>query len=278
MSRVAENLDYIPLNSQTIKSGMSLDPIEFKIKPESHQRHLDYLKRENGGELFRFSSDFLFPFEMFSLPRVLTNRYKKLNEVLSVRCERLVHRLPQPNELLHADAYVNAVFEKHGLCFGYFSSRTLDQNNELLMTSIDMVLLINGSNINSVRKTITKESPISVSALSDTEFVGSYTLRFRHHWDEGLWINNIHTDKYAQYVGFERGLIEATAFLDVFLSNPRSGFLLKDGVKISWRYQKPLYKGLKVSARIMKGETDTNLLIYENDSLQSVMKIKVEQL
>jgi hypothetical protein len=257
---------------------MSFDSVEFKIKPESHQNHLDYLKRENGGELYSFPRDFLFPFEMFSLPRVMSNRYKKLNEVLSVQCERLVYRLPNPNEVLHADAYVDAVFEKHGLCFGYFTSRTLDQNNELLMTSIDKVLLINGSNLDSVRKTLVKESPISIDVFSDIEFIDNFTLRFRHPWDESLWINNIHTDKYAQYVGFERGLIEAPAFLDVFLTHVKSGFLLKDGIKISWRYQKPLYRDLKVSLGIQKGVTTTNLLVYEKDSLHSVMKIKVQEL
>src|SRR5215213_6150280 len=106
------NLDYIPLNSQTIKSGMSFGPVEFKIKNQSHQHHIAYLKTENSGKIFNFSRDFLFPFEMFPLPRVLANSYKKINEISSVRCKRLIYDLPVPGETLLATTFVDSVFER----------------------------------------------------------------------------------------------------------------------------------------------------------------------
>jgi hypothetical protein len=278
MNRVTENLDYIPLNSQSLKRGTSFGPREFTIKPTSHHRHLEYLKRENKGCTFDFTTDFLFPFEMFSLPRVLSGRYKKLNEVLSVQCERTIHRLPNPEEVLRGDVCVNNVFEKYGLCFGYFTSRTVDVNNEVLMISLDKVLLINGSDISSVRESIAKASADQTSVPEGAEFVGDFTFQFRHSWDESLWLNNIHTDIYAQHVGFDRGLIEAPAYVDVFLSNASTGSLLKEGIKISWRYQKPLYRDTQVSAYLGRNGSDAQLLIYEKSSFNSVMKVLVQTL
>lgn len=278
MERISENLDYIPMNSKTVKEGMSFGPIEFRIKPESHKHHLDYLSRENGSLLYSFPRDFLFPFEMFSLPRVLSIPFKKLNEALSIRCDRLIYRLPKPDELLHADAFIDAVFIKKGLCLGYFTSRTFGANNELLMKSIDKVLLINGSNLDSVRRTIINAPPVTMNSISSTEFISSFVLRFRHTWDESLWINNIHTDKYAQYVGFERGLIEAPAFIDVLLSNIKTGFLLKEGIRVNWRYHKPLYRNLQVSLGLIEGKSGTQLLVYESENSQTVMTVKVQKL
>jgi hypothetical protein len=278
MERVSENLDYIPLNRETIKTGMSFGPIEFRIKPESHKHHLDYLKRENSGSLYDFTKNFLFPFEMFSLPRVLSTTYKRLNEVLSTQCEKYLYKLPKPDESLFAEVKVNSVFERHGLCFGFFTSHTYAENRDLLMMSMDKVLLINGSNINSVRKTIKNEKHLSINSFPNAEFIGEFILRFRHKWEEAIWINNIHTDRYANYVGFERGLIEAPAFVDVLLSNKKVGFLLREGINIKWQYYKPLYRDLKVSLALAKNESATKLLLYETDSSYIVLKVTVKDL
>lgn len=275
----AVDASYIPLNGDNLHNGARFGPIKFRIKCASHAHHLDYLRRENKTGCFPFEREFLFPFEMFPLPRVLSKTFKRLNEILSIKCERKVHRLPPPHEELFAHTIVEKIFKKRGLCFAVFKSYTFDEEMRPLMSSVDKALLINDSDRDKLRALIINRRPVSIKSVGGKlSQVGEFTLGFRYTWDESVWVNNIHTDTFAKSLGFNRGLIEAPAFMDVLLSGKESGMLLRERTNIAWQYFAPLDYGVLCGLYMSNQEGIKTLWLVSTDSQNILMKIDVETL
>lgn len=272
--------DYIPLNPSTIQSGQYFGTHSYSIPSSSHQHHLEYLKKGNQNCFFQFQSDFLFSFEMFPLPRVLSSigGFKRVNEIISIHGERIIHQLPKPNETLVTDVKVDKVFTKNEIVFGYFTSTTKNETGELLMVSIDKAILLNQTDKKKFREVIlTKEQIIpTLKITSSIQKINTVQLFFRHKWDDKIWLNNIHTDSYAEYLGYQKGLIEAPCFVDLLLANQRTGMLLKNKVKLLWNYHAPLYHGILTNIFLETEATKNNIYVCNANDNSILMTLNIQ--
>jgi hypothetical protein len=242
--------DYIPLNPSTIKTGQYFGIYKYSITEKSHEHHKEYLKKGNGDNLFNFKKEFLFPFEIFPFPRVLSmlGGYKKVNEIISIYGERKIYRLPQLDEILCGEVFIDKIFVRNGIVFGYYTSVTKTSKGETLMISIDKSILFNETDKVKFRSMINKdkENILKPPINENVKLVNTTELFFRHTWDDSIWKNNIHTDSYARSLGFEKGLIEAPCFVDILLTNRHTAELLENKLSVKWNYTRPLYHGIKV--------------------------------
>jgi hypothetical protein len=272
--------DYVPLNASTIQSGQYFGTHSYSIPSSSHQHHLEYLKKGNQNCAFQFQADFLFSFEMFPLPRVLSSigGFKKVNEIISIHGERIIHELPKPNEMLYTDVKVDKIFTKNKIVFGYFTSYTKTTAGKLLMISIDKAILLNQTNKKKFREVIsTKEKLIPKLIINSTiQKINTVKLFFRHKWDDKIWLNNIHTDSYARSLGYQKGLIEAPCFVDILLSNEKTGLLIKNGVKLSWNYHAPLYHGILTNIFLDNDLKKSNIYVCNANDNSILMTLNIQ--
>jgi len=271
---------YIPLNHETIKTGQYFVPIDYSIQKSSHIHHIEYIQRDINS-FADIKDEYLFPFEIYSLPRTLSisGGFKKLNEIISISGERIVFQSYKPNCLMSGYVYVDKILLKSGLLYGLFSSKTVNDNGENLLKSKDILILVNGSDKetlkNLIQETIVNKTYLKPSV--DYVYIGSITLSFRHNWNELFWKNNIHTDTYAQSLGYEKGLIEAPCLVDIVLSNKYICPLINRPFKVSWTYFGPLYHGTLVKFLMnIQDEIITVLIINSEDDSQ-LMKFKIEK-
>jgi len=272
--------EYIPLNQKTIKTGQSFGPIVYSIHESSHIHHIEYIQRDINS-FADITDKYLYPFEIYSLPRTLSisGGYKKLNEIISISGERILLQPCKPNCLMSGYVYVDKILSKNGLLYGIFSSKTLNEKGEYLLESKDILILVNGSDKktlkNQIQKSVINKTYIQLNI--DYQDIGSIMLSYRHSWDELFWKNNIHTDIYAQSLGYEKGLIEAPCLVDIILSNKSVSPLIKKPSKVSWNYFGPLYHGTLVKFLMnIKDEIITVLIINSEDDSQ-LMKLKIEK-
>ncbi|MDZ4711117.1 MAG: hypothetical protein SGI89_02185 [bacterium] len=271
--------DYIPLNPTTIQSGQYFGTHSYSIPTSSHKHHLEYLAKGNPNSLFQFKSDFLFSFEMFPLPRVLASLggFKRVNEIISIHGERIISRLPKIDEELFTDVKVDKVFSKNGIVFGYFTSTTKTESGVLLMTSNDKAILLNQTDKSVFRKVIKEmEKTIPFLKITDSiKHINTIQLFFRHKWDDKIWLNNIHTDSYASYLGYEKGLIEAPCFVDILLSNSKTGMLLKNGVSLTWKYYAPLCHGILTNIFLERKNDINSIYVCNAKDNTILMTLKI---
>jgi len=177
-----------------------------------------------------------------------------------VRAERFVQFRPAAEEQLFGETIVRSVRVKHGLCFGFFESVTKTARGDVCMTAEDVLLLANGCDPDALREAISQasKSRVSVSVADRSSLLGSWSLCMRYAWPDSKWKNNIHTDVYAQSLGYKRGLVEGPGVADVvyMLNGVRIGVPQK--FKLSWKYLAPLYDGTAV-ALVSAQQSDTGV-------------------
>jgi hypothetical protein len=239
--------EYLPLNSDSLAASEQFGPLTFQISGRSHQHHVQYIAhgRESG-----VPSECLYPFEFWPLPRVLSQwRFGRLNEVISVRATREVKFRPKPGETLRGCTRVKSVENQRGLSFGFFESKTENPEGEVCMRATDTLLLANGCVEPKLREAVSKAKAPSVFAMAhgQTSILDSWTLRMRFAWPTEKWRNNIHTDEYAQSLGYERALVEGPGIVDVVCSFHESHRGPLSAFRLTWKYVGPLYEGLRVA-------------------------------
>jgi hypothetical protein len=239
--------EYLPLNADSLGAGEQFGPLRFQISGRSHQHHVEHILK---GRESSVRSDCLFPFEFWPLPRVLSQwRFGRLNEVISVRATREINFRPKPGEGLRGSTRIKSVQNQRGLCFGFFESKTENAEGKICMRATDTLLLANGCLESKLREAVSKAKAPSVfgTAHGPASILDSWTLRMRFAWPTEKWRNNIHTDEYAQSLGYERALVEGPAIVDVVCSFHESHRGPLNAFKLAWKYVGPLYEDLRVA-------------------------------
>ncbi len=245
--------DYIPLSPFTCAAGERHGPISFTVDQRSHTRHLGYLARlcSQPALTRRLESlqHTLLPFELWSMSRALSPKYKRLNEVLLLSAERRLTRLAGVNEILTGDAEIVSIRTVHGLCVASIRSRTRDEHGQPLLESLDTVLLLNASDRRAVRQAIQRSEHATCHVTGAATSVAAGVLDMRFEWPEATWKNNIHTDAYARALGFRGALIEGPALIDLLLvvEPPRNEWSAEVpcDLLLRWKHTAPVYRGLR---------------------------------
>lgn len=239
-------VEYVPLNSNSLKVGEIFGPLPFQISMDSHQHHGEYIWSGGGSSA---ASVNLYPFEFWPLPRVLSQfRFGRLNEVISVRATREIRFRPEPSEMLFGQTRVKAIENHHGLCFGFFESRTVSESGECLFAT-DTLLLANDCVQSKLKQAVekTKEARVFGKVDAEAAILTAWTLQMRFPWPTAKWHNNIHTEDYARSLGYERALVEGPGIVDVVCSFHESRRGPLNAFRVAWKYIGPLYEGLHVA-------------------------------
>jgi hypothetical protein len=145
------------------------------------------------------------------------------------------------------------------------------------MESTDKLILVNGSSKSKLKEVICKNESQRENYLNKNSDlnIGSFFLSYRYDWNEALWVNNIHNDRYARSLGYDRGLVEAPGVIDQILYNKVMSPFFKPGYSFSWKYNYPLYHGIEVTLYLSKDEK--SLKVVETKMNFIIMIVSIEK-
>ena len=240
-------IDYTPLSQSDLEVGMEFGPVNFVIKPHSHEKSKKLLEKSDLDSQAKIISPYLLPSEMWGMARVFSSYFGRLNEIAVSRTKWQIYGTAKPNEELTAQSKVVSLDSKRGLSFATAETTTVNKAGKLLLRCMDELILLHGINT-----PFYQERREEAEIPSNPTYQKTRRVCFRHVWDNGKWINNIHTDKFAQQFGYERGLPEFIMYMDwIFLSQlERRGEKSYHNTTIDILKILPVYKGdiVKVTA------------------------------
>lgn len=207
-------IEYIPLSHSNLETDMEFGPIEFVVKPNSHEESRKLLVESDLDRETKIETSYLFPSEMWGWARVFSRYFGRLNEVAVSRAEWEIYGEALPNEVLTSHSRIASVHSRNGLPFATSETITKNQGGMVLVRCIDELLLLHD-----VNKKFYQERGKESSKPANPSYQRTRKVYFRHDWESGKWVNNIHTDEYPQRFGYERGLPEFIMYMDwIFLT------------------------------------------------------------
>ncbi len=207
-------IDYTPLSPSNLGVGMGFEPIEFSVKPTSHEKSRKLLEKSDLHQQTRINTPYLFPSEVWGMARVFSAYFGRLNEIAVSKATWEIYGAALPNQKLRATSKVVNIQTRNNLPFAVAETTTEDESGTLLLRSLDELLLLHN-----VQHPFYQEKAKETQPSRKLIYDRTRRVYFRYDWDNGNWLNNIHTDEYAQKFGYERGLPEFIMYLDwIFLS------------------------------------------------------------
>ncbi len=232
-------LEYTPLSQSKLGVGMEFGPVEFSVKLPSHKKSRELLEKSDPHQQTRIITPYLFPSEVWGWARVFSAYFGRLNEAAVSRATWGIYGTAFPDQKLKAKSRVITVQTRNNLHFATAETITENENGTMLLRSLDELLLLHDVNSpfyqERAKETIPPENPT---------YDRTRRVYFRYDWDNGKWLNNIHTDQYAQGFGYERGLPEFIMYMDwIFLSQlEQFGEEAYSGRTINLQKILPIYK------------------------------------
>lgn len=232
-------IEYIPLSQSKLGVGMEFGPVEFSVKLSSHEKSRQLLEKSDHHQQTRISTPFLYLSEVWGWARVFSAYFGRLNEAAVSRATWEIYGTALPDQKLKAKSKVVNVQTRNNLPFATAETTTEDENGNLLLKSLDELFLLHDVNYPFYQERAKETIPPENLTYDRTRRV-----YFRYDWDNGQWLNNIHTDKYAQRFGYERGLPEFIMYMDwIFLSQlEQFGEEAYSGRTINLQKILPIYK------------------------------------
>ncbi len=236
-------LEYTPLSINNLEVGMEFGPLEFTTKISSHIKSKSLLEESDVNGQTHINSPYLFPSEMWGWARVFSSYFGRLNEVAVSKAKWDIFRAVNPGENLVARSKVLNVEVRKNIPFTLSETITEDKQGKRVISCLDELILLHDVDF---------KFYVERGKESDVPFDNSYDrtrrVYFRHEWDNGKWINNIHTNKYAQKFGYEKGIPEFNMYMDwIFLSElERFGGFAYKNVSINIEKILPIYSGEEI--------------------------------
>ncbi len=230
-------LEYTPLSASHLSEGQTFT-IAFQVQPSSHDKTVSALfdsvdhppARE---DVYRR----LLPSELWSMARVLSAAFGRLNELVLMRTAWAIHGTEAPGTPLTAKTAITRVRKgRRPICTTLTETR--GAADALLVRADDDVLLMHDCPMPFYVERYVPAGPVPARVL----YRASHKVYCRYTWDPAIWINNIHTDDYARQCGFEKGLPEFPVYMDwIYHAAVQAGWI--DGPPFSIGLQKilPIY-------------------------------------
>lgn len=232
-------IEYTPLSQSNLRVGMEFGPIGFSITQRSHDKSKSLLEESDINRQTRITTPQLFPSEMWGMARVFSSYFGRLNELAVSRTTWEIYGTALPDQKLRTKSKVVNVQTRNNLPFATTETTTEDKNGTLLLRSLDELLLLHD-----VHDLFYKERAKETTPPDNPAYDRTRRVYFRYDWNNGKWLNNIHTDEYAQKFGYERGLPEFIMYMDwIFLSQlEQFGKEAYSGRTINLQKILPIYK------------------------------------
>jgi hypothetical protein len=211
-------------------------PVEFAIKPSTHQKHCDLLEIHHP---YLEKEQHIFPWEYNSGYRVGSQwKTGRFNQAIQASMSFDFFRPAKVGDRLLAYQLFTDKFERRGRKYMSFLNDTVDaESGELVSRFGGDVVLMTGQPKPAGLGEVTRQRqdegawggassgavPTNTPNLPiGTEFPNQVTgpcpMRVSGHtptgWDASKWIDNIHSDDYAQRLGYERGVAESPVAME----------------------------------------------------------------
>ena len=207
-------IEYTPLSQSNLEIGTEFGPVDFSVTLPSHEKSRELLEKSDFHKQTRITTPYLFPSEMWGWARVLSAYFGRLNEAAVSRATWEIYRTALPDLKLRAKSKIMNVETRNGLPFATAKTITEDSDGNILTQCLDELLLLHD-----VACSFYQERGKETFIPKNPTYDKTRRVYFRYDWDNGKWLNNIHTDEYARRFGYERGLPEFIMYMDwIFLS------------------------------------------------------------
>lgn len=251
-----------------------MGPVSFRVSPASHEKTVSLLNQNTTSKPQEYPC--LLPSEFWGCARVLSNYFGRLNEVAVSRTKWEFKSTAYPGNQLYAISRILSTERRKGLSYATIETLTYsideESNNQVdKMRQLDELLLLHEASENFYR-----EREVRDDTKVDMEI--PRTVYFRYNWNNGLWLNNIHTDDYARRFGYERGLPEFIMYMDwMFDAVVRKKGMYVVGVTIDVPLILPVYEGDKVTVKIRDEGKNHEVRFAKNNVLRLKGNIEVNR-
>ncbi len=232
-------IEYTPLSLSNLGVGTEFGPLEYIVRSETHEKARRLLEESDLNQETRITTPYLFPSEMWAYARIFSTYFGRLNEIAVSRTTWRILGKALPGQKLTARSKVTNTQTRNNLPFATAETVTQDVTGKTLIHCVDELLLLHDVDFPFYQERA-KETPLP----KNPTYERMRKVYFRHMWDNGKWINNIHTDEYARRFGYERGLPEFIMYMDwIFLSQLEPyGERAYSNTTIELRKILPIYK------------------------------------
>lgn len=265
--------EYVPLSATTMAVGDTLEAVTFSVDHHSHDKTVRLLNDNTLDSEKMLAWATLFPSEFWGWARVFSQRFGRLNEVAVTGATWEIFRTAQPGEQLRSTSSVVSITARRGLPIATACSETYNKEGNLLLRATDDLLLIHDMSLPFYR-----ERPREETSHSQQHPVLKRQQRvyFRYEWDPVFWLNNIHTDEFAQRCGYERGLPEFIMYMDwiwraVVEVVPEH---IKGGLQITLRRILPIYKQEVIDILVYREEYGLKVIFLRNGEMRVVAEAR----
>ena len=206
-----------------VKVGERLGPIEYRIKPSTHQKHCDLLNIH----LPWFETHWnLFPWEMDCGARVVSRYRGRLNQDVEGFHKMEFFKPSTVGQPLFGEVITVDKYEKRGKYCVVGAAELRDENGELICRSTHEGITL-AEQKGPLKRELgekheetwhelgelvkaSKDLPVGFVLLTITK--GPCPMRIsgfaRGGWSKEKWKDNIHEDDYAKRMGYQGGLVE----------------------------------------------------------------------
>ena len=216
-------IEYTPLSLANLPEKKVFGPVPFEVKASSHVKTVGALL----GSVQRRAGDedqypLLLPSELWGWARVLSKSFGRLNEVGVSRTVWEFHGSAAPETSVLAKSTVVGSARRGKVAYCDILTETCEASSgRLLMRATDGFFLTHDCD----KPFYTEPAPSKQALPGNLLYDNQHRVYFRFPWDLSVWVNNIHTDRYAQQCGFERGLPEFVTYADwIYHAAVKSGW------------------------------------------------------
>jgi hypothetical protein len=265
-------VEYIPMNLETVSKEIEFKPVYFRVSSQTDAKTKSLLENSSleGSEKINFS--YVMPSDLWGQARVLSNYYERINEALIMKSKWEIFGGAFPNELLCSESVIKGLKTIQNLPFVYLESITKNEKGDILIKSLEQMLLLNEVNHRFY------EEKLEASFVKNPDYSCDREVYFRHIWNENKWKNNIHTKYFAQKFGFREEIPEFSVYMDWIFLSLENPFEAYNGTEINLRKILPLYKGdkLRITRQKIQNKEVVRANLKENNSERFVAFVKTK--
>jgi len=262
-------IEYTPLSIHNLTANDSFESVRFSVSHRSHCKTVRLLKEHTLIEGWRLDLFDLLPSELWGLARVLSQRYGRLNEVAVTGSMWEIYGTACPEALLQSRSVITHVAMRCKLSIATVQTETCNSDGNVLFRAKDTLLLIHDLTLPFYHERVHKDPNRRSRRLL---FHRKQCVYFRHTWDPALWINNVHTDDFAQRCGYERALPEFIMYMDwvwravVEVVPDR----VLGGLRLTLQRILPLYLGEIIDVLVYEEEDHFVIRFLRNDEVRVI--------
>jgi len=275
--------------------GERLGPVEFRIKPSTHQKHCDILDIHLP---FFETNSYLFPWELQCMPRVVSQYKGRINNQLEASHELEFFKAVKVGEPLTGYTENLDKWENRGKKWGRRKGDTYDSQGDLVFTYTSDYVILTGFEGKVPSQEITKkrkdegnwnENGQLLKASKDlpdgsvllTITRGPCPMRISGYshggWAADTWKHNMHVDEWAQGLGFRGGIVEAPVGSEYAQLQQLCNFFGAEKFMTTGTYKVkscgPVYLG-----DILIGKAKVREKLNENGKTRLVLDVRVERI